>query len=243
MTVEEFISEYQDGKRAMKQKEDELEFANKLLEKLREENKGLKENTVLNLDDQLNQELEKKKKLEQMMNAPTMTSKWTDTLDLSFFDHKQTDQAETFEYGGEDPEKLKEKIADLSQKLADARAQIKSLMKEREKVSNAPQAAIENKEIAKSNSAVGETISRSEDQDEIDEKLRRYDRLIRLLDQIQSEQRQYIEGSDNSISDRVKKIQGLVYHFLHNIVRNLALSGYLLSSGRLRDSDKTSSTL
>lgn len=238
MTVEEFISEYQDGKRAMKQKEDELEFANKLLEKLREENKDLKGNVVQNLDEELNQQLEKKRKLAEMMNVTSMTSKWTDTFDLTAFQLK--DDSPSYEYGGEDPEKLKEKIADLSQKLQEARGQIKSLLSEREKINRSAQEPHENSEEQVSNSAVREPISRAEDFEVIDERLKRYLNLNRLLDQIQDEQRQYIEAGDNSIADRIKKIQGLVYHFLHNIVRRIGIyPGYLLSTGRLRDSDRS----
>ena len=37
---------------------------------------------------------------------------------------------------------------------------------------------------------------------------------------------------DNDVYDRIKKIQFLVYHFLHNIIR------YLMQMGRLRESDK-----
>lgn len=222
MTVEEFISEYQDTKRTMRQKDDELDFANKLLEKLREENKELKGNVVSSLDDELQRELDKKKRLEGMINAPMMTSKWTDTYDLTGFDFKPIDDSPTYEYGGEDPEKLKEKIAELSKKLQDARNQIKSLMSDNERLQRTGAEKGQPDEADASNSAVREPFSRDDqDYSDIDEKLKRYSVLTRLLDQIQAEQRQYIEAGDNSISERVKKIQGLVYHFLHNIVRRM----------------------
>ena len=127
MTVEEFISDYQDQKREMKQKEDELDFANKLMEKIREENKQLKGDITGVLDRDLSVQLENKKKIAEMIDAPEMFSKLTDTLDLmihSDFDIHGGDN-KIFEYGGDDPEQLKEKLADLSQKLQDVKNQNK----------------------------------------------------------------------------------------------------------------------
>ncbi len=57
--------------------------------------------------------------------------------------------------------------------------------------------------------------------------------LQRLLDEIQKEQNEYLrQGGSHEIADRIKRIQYLVYHFLHNIIR------YLLRMGRLRETDK-----
>lgn len=123
MTVEEFISEYQDLKRAMKQKEEELEFANKLMEKLREENKQLKGELGSSLDKELEAQLEKKRKLGA--GVAELASKGTDTNDLAALTGKQTEESPDTDYEGENPEQLKEKLSDLSRKLQDARSQIK----------------------------------------------------------------------------------------------------------------------
>jgi exonuclease VII small subunit len=179
MTVEEFISEYRDGKRAMKQKEDELEFANKLMEKLREENKSLKGNAVTALDNEIQAELDRRKGIQKMNDAASMVSRATDTRDLTWYELKPANDMAIIEVDEEeDPDKLKEKIADLSQKLQEARSKINSLTKEREKLeklktANANKAGFEEDSVAKS--AVAEPVSHSQEEDfsEIDERLRR----------------------------------------------------------------------
>ena len=124
MTVEEFIADLESKRKELKKRDDDLDFANKLIEKLRTENKQLKEEMEEGLNIDIAKELEKKNKLEISFNKPDQKDKWNDTKDLLFDVNKgNIENASVYEYGGEDPEKLKERINELSRQLKEARNQ------------------------------------------------------------------------------------------------------------------------
>lgn len=131
MTIEEFISDHKARKTELKQKDDDLDFANKLIEKLRSENKQMKNNLTGNLDEEIAKEKLKGKYLDDEINKPDGIDKKTDTADLHLDggDGKRDMGAyEAFEYSGEEdnPEKLKETVAELSRKLREAREELKN---------------------------------------------------------------------------------------------------------------------
>lgn len=129
MTIEEFISDHRARKTELKQKDDDIDFTNKLVEKLRAENKQLKEEMMGNLDDEIAKQNLKNKYLNEEINKEAPVNKATDTLDLPQSEgigKRDMGGYEAFEYGGEEnsPEKLKETVADLSKKLKQAREEL-----------------------------------------------------------------------------------------------------------------------
>lgn len=130
MTIEEFISDHKARKTELKQKDDDLDFANKLVEKLRSENKQLKDDLTGNLDEEIAREKLKGRHLGEEINKQYSVDKKTDTAGLQLvggIGKREMGGYEAFEYGGEeeDPEKLKETVADLSRKLREARDELK----------------------------------------------------------------------------------------------------------------------
>lgn len=161
MTIEEFVSDHQARRRELKQKDDDIEFANKLVEKLRTENKQLKDDLTEGLDDEIRKEQVKQKYLQDEMNKPDQIDVGTDTHDLPLNEGlggRKIGEYEAFEYGGEknDPEKLKETIFDLSRKLKEAKEEIK----------NRPTTVVEKQVRVSNDSSVEEPVMSSSDVDQ-----------------------------------------------------------------------------
>lgn len=122
MTIEDFIADHQARKKELKQKDDELDFANKLVEKLRSENKQMKED----IGESLDKEIEKEKLKQGLIKKMEIDAKdkHTDTADLANYFY--LDSIDNFDEITEDdnPDLLKRKLAELSKKLREGREQI-----------------------------------------------------------------------------------------------------------------------